>query len=106
MEELVKQAFLHVDVIRPYVEKGHYDLVGPNEEIILPQVWESIIEPGWEIAMHMWSMPEPKPAPGRLFYPGGSQSAGKGHNPAGSPPIMITGPNSPKSRRARRSQKT
>lgn len=64
MEELIKQAFLHVEVIGPHVAEGHYDLVGPNGEIILPKVWETMIEPDWAITMHMWPMPEPpKPAP-------------------------------------------
>jgi hypothetical protein len=63
MEELIKQAFLHVEVIGPHVADGHYDLIGPNGEIILPQVWETMIEPDWSITMHMWPMPEPKPEP-------------------------------------------
>ncbi|KAK4137996.1 hypothetical protein BT67DRAFT_339592, partial [Trichocladium antarcticum] len=45
MEELIKQAFIHVDVIGPHVQEGHYDLVGPNGEIILPTVWEKVVEP-------------------------------------------------------------
>ncbi|TGJ87497.1 hypothetical protein E0Z10_g1323 [Xylaria hypoxylon] len=56
MEDLIKQAFLHVDVIGPHVQAGHYDLVGPNGEIILPQVWDKVIEPDWAISMHMWPM--------------------------------------------------
>ncbi|TRX95509.1 hypothetical protein FHL15_003467 [Xylaria flabelliformis] len=72
MEELIKQAFLHVDVIGPHVQAGHYDLIGPNGEIILPQVWEKVIEPDWHITMHMWPMDRPgpprKPGPPR---PGG-----------------------------------
>ena len=62
MEDLIRQAFLHVDVIGPHVAEGHYDLCGPNGEIILPQVWETVLEPDWTITMHMWPMPEPKPA--------------------------------------------
>ena len=62
MEELIRQAFLHVDVVGPHVVEGHYDLVGPNGEIILPQVWETMIEPEWTITMHMWPMPEPAKA--------------------------------------------
>jgi hypothetical protein len=58
MEELIRQAFMHVPVIGPHVAEGHYDLVGPNGEIILPQVWETMIEPDWAITMHMWPMPE------------------------------------------------
>ena len=63
MEELIKQAFLHVDIIGPHVIEGHYDLHGPDGEIILPQVWESVIEPDWFITMHMWPIPEPPPQP-------------------------------------------
>jgi hypothetical protein len=61
MEELIKQAFLHVDVIGPHVHQGHYDLVGPDGEIILPQIWETMIQPDWTVTMHMWPMPEPPP---------------------------------------------
>lgn len=61
MEELIRQAFLHVELIGPHVAEGHYDLVGPTGEIILPQVWETVVEPDWTITMHMWPMPEPPP---------------------------------------------
>lgn len=59
MEELIKQAFLHVDVIGPHVQAGHYDLIGPNGEIVLPQVWDKVIEPDWAVTMHMWPMDRP-----------------------------------------------
>lgn len=62
MEDLIKQAFLHVEIIGPHVAEGHYDLVGPNGEIILPQVWETMVEPDWTITMHMWPMPDPPKA--------------------------------------------
>lgn len=58
MEDLIRQAFLHVDVIGPHVAEGHYDLVGPNGDIILPQVWETVVEPDWAITMHMWPVPD------------------------------------------------
>jgi hypothetical protein len=54
MEELIRQAFIQVDGLSTHVEDGHYDLVGPNGEIILPQIWDTVIEPGWRISMHMW----------------------------------------------------
>ena len=64
MDTLIKQAFLHVDMIGPHVLEGHYDLIGPDGEIILPQVWEAVIQPDWSITMHMWPMPEsPHPPP-------------------------------------------
>lgn len=64
MEELIKQAFLHVDVLGPHVQEGHYDLIGPNGDIILPEIWEQVIEPGWAITMHMWPM-DKAPLPSR-----------------------------------------
>ena len=67
MEELIRQAFLHIEIIGPHVADGHYDLVGPNGDIILPQVWDTVIEPDWTITMHMWPIPEkpktPEPQP-------------------------------------------
>ena len=60
MEGLIKQAFLHVDVIGEHVHQGHYDLTGPDGEIILPQVWDTMIQPDWEVTMHMWPMPDPE----------------------------------------------
>jgi hypothetical protein len=68
MEELIKQAFVHVDVIGPHVQEGHYDLIGPNGEIILPSVWEKVIQPDWAITMHMWPMDK---APLRNHMPQG-----------------------------------
>ena len=68
VEELIKQAFLHVDVLGPHVNEGHYDLICSSGDlsgqIILPQVWETMVEPGWEVSMHMWPLPEPQ-SPGR-----------------------------------------
>lgn len=61
MEYLIKEAFLHVDVYGVHVANGEYDLVGPHDEIIMKHVWEVVIQPGWEISMHMWPIPEPPP---------------------------------------------
>ena len=62
MEHLIQQAFLNVDILGSHVVEGHYDLVGPSGEIILPQVWEKIVKPDWTITMHMWPLPEPAAA--------------------------------------------
>ncbi|KAI0867166.1 hypothetical protein F4860DRAFT_20299 [Xylaria cubensis] len=59
MQELIEAAFLHVDVVGPEVRAGHYDLIGPDGMIILPSTWEEIIQPGWNISMHMWPMAPP-----------------------------------------------
>ena len=53
MEYLIKEAFLHMADLGPHVADGQYDLLGPKGEILLPSIWESVIEPGWEITMHM-----------------------------------------------------
>jgi hypothetical protein len=63
MEDLIKQVFPHVDVLGPQVHEGHYDLIGPDGEIIPPQVWETTVQPGWEITMDMWPIPESSSAP-------------------------------------------
>ncbi|KAG9258295.1 putative kinetoplast-associated protein KAP [Emericellopsis atlantica] len=61
MEELIKQAFLQVDLLGPHVQEGHYDLTGPNGEIILPSVWEKVVEPDWSISMTMWPLDKSPP---------------------------------------------
>lgn len=92
MEELIKQAFLHVEVIGPHVADGHYDLVGPQGEILLPQVWETMIEPDWSITMHMWPMPEPPkapppgPPPGMFERPRSRHGGAHAHGGRGPPP--------------------
>ncbi|KAF2467426.1 uncharacterized protein BDR25DRAFT_163928, partial [Lindgomyces ingoldianus] len=45
MEELIKHAFTGVEPLGPHVLEGHYDLVGEDGEIILPQVWETVVRP-------------------------------------------------------------
>ena len=54
MASLIRVAFLHNDEIGKGVDNGHYDLNGPDGEIILAQVWETLIQPDWEISMKMW----------------------------------------------------
>ena len=58
MEGLIREAFLHVEVIGPLVLEGHYDLVGPSGRV-LPDAWDTVVEPGWVISMSMWPMPGP-----------------------------------------------
>jgi len=70
MEELIKIAFMHVDILGSHVAEGHYDLMGPGGEIILPQAWHTTIEPDWSITMHMWPMPEKQTSdPGKFPFP-------------------------------------
>ena len=55
MEELIQEAFIHINTIRPDVAEGRYDLVGPTGEIMSPHNWDSVIQPDWTVTMHMWS---------------------------------------------------
>jgi hypothetical protein len=63
MEELIRQAFQHVEEIGPHVHKGHYDLMGPDAGIIIPSAWDMTIEPDMKIVMQLWPLPEPKEQP-------------------------------------------
>lgn len=56
MRELIEHAFIKVDVLGPRVMEGQYDLIGPNMEIILPSIWEQVIQPDWAVTMTMWPM--------------------------------------------------
>ena len=58
MESLIKQAFLHVNVIGQSVQEGHYDLVGPDGAIVFPHMWDTMVKPDWEVSMHLWPIPE------------------------------------------------
>lgn len=70
MEDLIKQAFMQVDVLGPHVQEGHYDLTGPDGEIILPSVWEKVVQPDWAITMTMWPLDKLPPAHARMPMPG------------------------------------
>jgi hypothetical protein len=63
MEELIKKVFPLGEVYGHDIRQGHYDLVNSDGDTILPQIWESMVEPGYSITMHMyWPMPT-TPAP-------------------------------------------
>ncbi|KAI4728905.1 hypothetical protein E4T49_03276 [Aureobasidium sp. EXF-10728] len=57
METLIRQAFVNIERVGPHVANGHYHLLGPNGEIILPQVWDIVVQPGWDIKMQLWPLP-------------------------------------------------
>jgi hypothetical protein len=62
MSKLVKEEFLHVDVVGPQVMQGFYDLMNAKGDIITPSLWPINIRPGDKITMHMWPMKAlPKP---------------------------------------------
>ncbi|OCT51697.1 hypothetical protein CLCR_07890 [Cladophialophora carrionii] len=68
MEALVNQCFTHLEDLAEDVATGHYDLLGPDSQIIRPQDWEDVIEPGMQITMQMW------PESWRFLRDGGDSS--------------------------------
>jgi hypothetical protein len=60
MQPLIEQAFHHVPDLADHVLDGRYDLLGPDDEIIMPQYWEQTVEPDMHITMKLWPLPEPK----------------------------------------------
>lgn len=65
MEDLIKKAFSHVDLIGPKAQEGHYDLINSEGQIILPAAWAAIIKPGASVSMVMWPAREWTEAPQR-----------------------------------------
>ncbi|KAK0625784.1 hypothetical protein B0T14DRAFT_508586 [Immersiella caudata] len=76
MQALINNAFLHVDLVGPCVQRGCYDLV-VNDQIILPSLWTATVRPGDKVTMHMWPMdgplapprPRPRPQPPSFGFP-------------------------------------
>ncbi|KAH8897721.1 hypothetical protein GQ53DRAFT_884503 [Thozetella sp. PMI_491] len=61
MEDLIKNAFLHVEVVGSEVLKGHYDLKDPHGDIVLPSMWEKVVKPGWFVTMDLWPRDDARP---------------------------------------------
>ncbi|KAI1367916.1 hypothetical protein F5Y08DRAFT_297303 [Xylaria arbuscula] len=65
MEKIIKQMFLHVEVIGPHVQAGHYDLLNSRGNIVLPALWELSVKPTDSFYMEMWPMDLPQSVPQR-----------------------------------------
>lgn len=70
---MIKQAFqsLPIPEVQVNVELGHYDLVTRKDVTILPQAWETSVQPGMTISMHLWSMPVSEAPPVTDFFDSG-----------------------------------
>lgn len=62
MENMIVQAHQGFDAA-DLVQQRRYDLIGPSGEVIMPQVWDNMVEPGWDITLKPWPAPEPEPEP-------------------------------------------
>lgn len=81
---MICDAFLHVEVLEPHVKESHYDLIDPSGNIILPSIWEDVIEPGWTISMHMWPIEK---SPGPAHVPSIHETTEVREVPVPSPPV-------------------
>jgi hypothetical protein len=58
MENMIVQAHQGFDAAE-LVQQRRYDLIGPTGEVIMPQVWDIMVEPGFDITLKPWPTPEP-----------------------------------------------
>ena len=58
MEAMIIQAHQGFDAAE-LVQQRRYDLIGPSGEVIMSQVWDIMVEPGFDITLKPWPTPEP-----------------------------------------------
>ena len=58
MEDLIQQTCLPVATIRQQVEERRYSLLGPNNRVVLPEMWETVVQEDLNVVMHIWSTPD------------------------------------------------
>ncbi|KAH7274948.1 hypothetical protein B0J15DRAFT_473864 [Fusarium solani] len=75
MKRLINAVFANVDVLGPHVHEGCFDLIDSDGYILVPEIWDDLIQPGMNITMTMWPMDKipppgiPRPRPLRPTQP-------------------------------------
>lgn len=54
MESLIKRSFSHVESMDSKIFRGRYDILSPAGEIVLPEIWDSVVKPGWVVELRFW----------------------------------------------------
>ncbi|KAK3368447.1 hypothetical protein B0H63DRAFT_76313 [Podospora didyma] len=90
MEEMIRSAHVHIERIGSLVSDGHYDIIDPNGDIILPWLWERVVQPGWQVSMQLWPSSLPAGYPNR-----GHQPLNRPGMPARAPPRTMGGARPP-----------
>ena len=55
MQKLINSSFQNNPSSIELIMNGKYDIVGPTGDIILPQVWEAVVKPGWIVELRLHS---------------------------------------------------
>jgi hypothetical protein len=58
MDALIKATFDQIVTVGSHVKDGHYGLEDSEGNPILPQDWQSRVNPGSTVSMYMWPSPE------------------------------------------------
>ena len=54
MENLIKRSFSHIETRNSEIFRGSYDILSPTGEIVLPEIWDTVIKPGWVVELRFW----------------------------------------------------
>jgi hypothetical protein len=96
MKRLIEQALGDFEPLSERVRTSHYDLMDPSGAIILPSLWETLLEPYWTIKMVMWPYgeqpPPEEPRPQRPTVPRPMTAASEGDLPPRPPPPPVPMP--------------
>ncbi len=54
MEHLIQRSFSQDESINSKIFRGGYDILSPTGEIVLPEIWDTVIKPGWTVELRIW----------------------------------------------------
>ena len=59
MEKMIRRSHSRMESLHTQLMRGDYDILSPTGEIILPDVWSEVVQPGWVIQLRFLSDSEP-----------------------------------------------
>jgi Ubiquitin-like domain len=60
MQHIIEQSFLNIEGLGSRISKGEYDLVNSDGAVIIPHLWENLVEPDMLVTLQIWSLPSPQ----------------------------------------------
>jgi hypothetical protein len=55
---LIAKAFPEVEILSISTPHSHFDLIGPDGTLILPETWHDLVQPGWSVSLQRRSQPQ------------------------------------------------